>query len=92
MTSPADPPGPVTTAAGHHPHPADHPGRAAGQSPQVSRIHSRAGEPTVGRMPKFSGNPDTPHGPPGLAVYTEGDEPEWRSPAHGSKTGPALWS
>jgi len=32
-----------------------------------------------------------PRGTPGLAVYTEGDEPEWRSPAHGSKTGPALW-
>jgi len=55
MTSPADRPGPVTTAVGHHPHPADHPGRAAGQSPQVSRIHSRTGRPTVRRMPPVPG-------------------------------------
>jgi len=54
MASLAYLPGPVTTTAvGHHPtRLIATAGAVAGQSPQVSRIHSRTGRPTVRRMPK----------------------------------------
>ena len=91
MTSPADPPGQATVAAGHHP--VDHPGQGGCRSKCTGfRDSLPAGRAYGGRTPEFSGNNDTPCGTPRPAVYTEGDEPEWRSPAHGSKTGPALWS